>query len=277
MHLHFYFCSYAFVLACLAPYVVSAEEEQKTGRVIRVAIGVGHTPGAPGAMSASGVTEYTYNRRMASLIAEDLRSQPGVVVTVINGSGREISLLQRGDAANHAKADLFLSVHHDSVNERYKVTRRAGGKISRQSERFRGYSVFYSDKNREPGASLEFAKQLGRAMREQGLLPTAHHAEKIPGEGRDLVIPEDGVYRFPDLLVLKRARMPAALLECGVIVHPAEEEELNTAERQRQIVGAVRAAVLRTAAWLRTRAAESPCRTYAGRQSRARKFALVRV
>jgi N-acetylmuramoyl-L-alanine amidase len=221
-----------------------AYAEENPARVIRVAIDIGHTPGAPGAMSASGVMEYTYNKRMAQLIADDLREQPGVTVTLVNPTGREISLLQRGDTANDAKADLFLSVHHDSVNERYKVTRRVNGRASRQSDRFRGYSVFYSDKNGQPAASFEFAKQLGRAMREQGLVPTAHHAEKIPGEGRDFVLPEYGVYHFPDLLVLKRARMPAALLECGVIVHPEEEQELNTPERQRQIVTAVRTAVL---------------------------------
>ena len=229
--------------------------EQRAVKPLRIAIDIGHTPGAPGAMSAAGVMEYTYNRRMARLIADDLRQQPGVSVTLVNEPGREISLLGRGDVANAANADLFLSVHHDSVNERYKVTRRMpDGKVSRQSDRFRGYSVFFSEKNAEPAASFEFAKQLGRAMREQGMLPTAHHAEKIPGEGRDFVVPEHGVYRFNDLLVLKRARMAAALLECGVIVHPDEEAELNTPERQRRIVAAVRTAVLNMHGWLAAQA-----------------------
>jgi N-acetylmuramoyl-L-alanine amidase len=251
---------YALVsLQCAFCGVASAQGN--TERLIRVAIDIGHTPGAPGAMSAGGVMEYTYNRRMAQLIAEDLRQQPGVVVTMVNPTGREISLLQRGETANQAKADLFLSVHHDSVNERYKVTRRVDGRVSRQSDRFRGYSVFYSDKNAQPAASLEFAKQLGRAMREQGLVPTAHHAEKIPGEGRDFVLPEYGVYHFPDLLVLKRARMPAVLLECGVIVHPEEEEELNTPQRQRQIVTAVRTAVLQMRGVLGARGEIAPERS----------------
>ena len=231
-----------------------AHQDQQTARPLRVAIDIGHTPGTPGAMSATGVMEYTFNRRMARLIADDLRQQPGLSVTLINENGREISLIGRGDVANEAKADLFLSVHHDSVNERYKSTRRtADGRAFRYSDRFRGYSVFFSDKNAQPAASREFATQLGRAMREQGMTPTPHHAEKIPGEGRDFVVPEFGVYRFNDLLVLKRARMPAALLECGVIVHPEEEAELNTPERQRQIVAAVRDAVVRTGAWLRAR------------------------
>ena len=241
------------VQLCLA-LCAGAQQESRGARPLHIAIDIGHTPGTPGAMSATGVMEYTFNRRMARAIADDLRQQPGIDVTLINEGGREISLLGRGDVANTAKADLFLSVHHDSVNERYKTTRRMpDGRISRYSDRFRGYSVFFSDKNADAAASFEFAKQLGRAMREQGMTPTAHHAEKIPGEGRDFVVPETGVYRFNDLLVLKRARMAAALLECGVIVHPEEEQELNTPERQRQIVAAVRTAVLNMSGWLRAR------------------------
>ena len=246
--------TFALLFAHLGVSVATAQQEERAARPLRIAIDIGHTPGTPGAMSATGVMEYTFNRRMARAIADDLRQQPGISVTLINEPGREISLLGRGDVANTAKADLFLSVHHDSVNERYKSTRRMpDGRTSRYSDRFRGYSVFFSEKNAEPAASLEFAKQLGRAMREQGMTPTAHHAEKIPGEGRDFVVPETGVYRFNDLLVLKRARMAAALLECGVIVHPEEEQELNTPERQRQIVTAVRSAVVNMRTWLSER------------------------
>ncbi|MBA2432729.1 MAG: N-acetylmuramoyl-L-alanine amidase [Chthoniobacterales bacterium] len=231
------------LLATAAVPCAQAQELKRSGTFL-VALDIGHSPKTPGAYSARGVPEYEFNKRMTRLIAADLRQQPGVSVLVVNESGREIPILERGDVANRAKADLFLSVHHDSVNERYKVTRLLEGRMARLSEKFHGYSVFFSDKNAQPGPSFEFAKQLGRAMREQGMVPTAHHAEKIPGEGRDFVVPQHGVYRFNDLLVLKRARMPAVLLECGVIVHPEEEAELNTPERQRKIVTAVREAVL---------------------------------
>lgn len=230
-----------FFATVLSTCALSAADAQET---FRVALDIGHSPKAPGAMSARNVPEYEFNKRMVRLIAADLRQQPGITVLVVNETGREISLLQRTEVANRAKADLFLSVHHDSVNERYKVAQLLEGRMARLSEKFHGYSVFFSDKNVQPKESFEFAKQLGRTMREQGMTPTAHHAEKIPGEGRDFVIPQWGVYRFNDLLVLKGARMPAALLECGVIVHPEEEAELNTPERQRKIVTAVRAAVL---------------------------------
>ena len=68
-------------------------------------------------------------------------------------------------------------------------------------------------------------------------LPTLHHAEKIPGEGRKLMDKDLGLYEFDDLIVLKTAAMPAVLLECGVIVNRSEEASLQTPEIQHRIVG----------------------------------------
>ena len=81
-------------------------------------------------------------------------------------------------------------------------------------------------------------------MRGQGLTPTLHHAEPVKGENRELVDPTLGIYRFDDLIVLKSSAMPAALLECGVIVNRMEEAELLTEERQQKVVAAIHVAVI---------------------------------
>jgi N-acetylmuramoyl-L-alanine amidase len=92
--------------------------------------------------------------------------------------------------------------------------------------------------------SLEFAEALGLPLRRQGLTPTLHHAEPIKGENRELVNRDLAVYRFDDLIVLKSAAIPAALLECGVIVNRSEEAELLSDERQEKVVAAVHQAVI---------------------------------
>src|SRR5437588_9220788 len=99
-----------------------------------------------------------------------------------------MSLSGRAAAARAAGAQLLLSIHHDSVNDRYLETeRQPNGRVLHYCDRFRGYSVFYSAKNREASHSLDFAHALGFAMRRQGLTPTLHHAEPIKGENRELV------------------------------------------------------------------------------------------
>jgi len=93
--------------------------------------------------------------------------------------------------------------------------------------RQRAFSIFYSEKNRFSFESLRFACALGEALRRQGLTPTLHHAEPIAAENRPLIDSELGVYRFDDLVVLKRAIMPAVLLECGVIVNRTKKRNYD--------------------------------------------------
>jgi N-acetylmuramoyl-L-alanine amidase len=205
-----------------------------------VALDIGHLPTAAGAMAADGRMEYEFNRRMVELIAADLQQGNQVRVVVVNLEAKRISLSGRAAGAN-----LLLSIHHDSVNDRYlEAERQPNARVLYHCERFRGYSVFYSAKNRQASRSLGFAHALGLAMRSQGLTPTLHHAEPIKGENRELVNPELGIYRFDDLIVLKSAAMPAALLECGVIVNRSEEAELLTDQRQQKVVAAVYDAVI---------------------------------
>jgi hypothetical protein len=74
--------------------------------------------------------------------------------------------------------------------------------------------------------------------------PTRHHAEQIPGEGRNFVDADFGLYQFDDLIVLKTGAMPAALLECGIIVDRDEEASLQTPEIQHRIADAAAEAIM---------------------------------
>lgn len=240
------------------------ENGEWRARKFRLALDTGHTPRSAGALGADGKMEYEFNKRIVQLIVADLARDPKVSVIVINPEGKEISLGRRSIIANEAKADLFLAIHHDSVNDRYLTARVINGRKLYQCNRFHGYSVFFSTKNANPDASLAFAKALGTAMRDEGLAATAHHAENIPGENRQLVFPELGVYRYDNLVVLKKSQMPAALLECGVIVNPVEETELNQLERQQKTVRAVQKAVI---AVMKTARGITPTRDSASQQN----------
>jgi N-acetylmuramoyl-L-alanine amidase len=87
-------------------------------------------------------------------------------------------------------------------------------------------------------ASLKSANLLGEAMSARGFAPTLHHAEKIPGEGRNPINKDLGLYEFDDLVVLKTAAMRAMLLEYGVIINRGEEGSLQRPEIQQRIADA---------------------------------------
>ena len=135
-------------------------------------------------------------------------------------------------------------MHHDSVQPRYLKKWEVNGKTHLYSDKFRGFSVFFSRRNPKATESFRFARLLSVAMVARGFAPTLHHAEQIPGENRKLVDADLGLYEFGDLVVLKTAAMPAALLACGVIVNRAEEASLQTPEVQQRIVDAAAEAVL---------------------------------
>ncbi len=153
-------------------------------------------------------------------------------------------LLKRADDANSWPADLFLSVHHDSVQPQYFKTWLFGAKVRPYSDEFRGYSVFVSKKNGVPEQSWRFADAVANRLMQIGMSFTTHHAEPIEGEGRAWLDPSRGIYQFDELSVLRRTKMPAVLLEAGVIVNREEELELASPTRHDAIAKAITAAVM---------------------------------
>ena len=209
-----------------------------------VALDIGHTVNHPGAHSARGVGEYYFNKKIVKALHESLRNSGKVDAFIINPEGKPISLQERTRRAARRNAVLFLAVHHDSVQRRYLKKWQVNGKTQLYSDEFKGFSIFFSRRNPKFAQSLEFARLLGAALVARGFSPTLHHAEQIPGEGRNLVDEDFGLYEFDDLVVLKTAAMPAVLLECGVIVNRNEEASLQTPEIQHRIADAAAEAIM---------------------------------
>lgn len=194
-----------------------------------LAIDIGHTPGNPGAISARGRPEYEFNKQVAGHLLQAINSRQAFSAVIINPKGKEISLRARARAAARAGADLFLSIHHDSAQLHYLKQWTYEGQQRLYTDRFQGHSLFVSKKDPQFRNSLRFAKLLGQQLLDKGLIPTLHHAEKIKGENRPLLDRAKGIYRFDNLVVLKKTRMPAVLLECGVILNPDEELRVSKA------------------------------------------------
>jgi N-acetylmuramoyl-L-alanine amidase len=211
----------------------------------RVVVDVGHTAEVPGAMSARGVWEYEFNLHLAKLVEQKLLDRGFArTVLLITSDRTRRGLFKRVSSASTLSADLFLSIHHDSVPNQFKETWEYEGKTRSFSDRFRGHSIFISHHNVDRQGSLQFARLLGLGLKERGLQYTPHYTYPVMGaRRRDLLDAEAGVYRYDQLIVLKNTRMPAVLLEAGSIVHRDEEVLLGTPEHQGLIGVAVTDAV----------------------------------
>jgi N-acetylmuramoyl-L-alanine amidase len=209
-----------------------------------VLLDVGHTAEEPGAISAKGVPEYEFNLNLAKRIEAVLHAAGFTRTTLLlTGGDKRRGLVKRVAAANAAKADLLISIHHDSVPDFLLQHMDEEGGPKRFSGRFSGHSIFVSLDNAKAAASLAFAKFLGQRLKAGGLRYTPHYTEAfMRARRRALLDKEAGVYRFDALYVLRAARMPAVLLEAGLIINPAEEKTLAEAERPQRIAVAVREA-----------------------------------
>lgn len=217
----------------------------------KIAIDVGHTPEAPGATSARGVTEYAFNLQLAKQVEKTLRDAGFSRVALITerGSGRR-QLLHRTERANVLGIDLLLSIHHDDVQDVYHAKWTYNGATRLFSDKFSGYSLFVSRKNQSFEGSLAFAKLLGTALSARGMRFSEHHGEAIPGEGRQFIDRDAGVYLYDQLVVLKFTKAPAVLLEAGIIVNRVEELILASAEGRETISAAILDAAMHfCAAW----------------------------
>jgi N-acetylmuramoyl-L-alanine amidase len=199
----------------------------------RAVIDVGHTQALGGATSARGIYEYEFNLRLAKQVAHKLTAAGfEKTVLLITSEAPHAGLFQRSSRANAMGADLFLSIHHDSVPDPMLEKWTYDGVEHTYNDRFPGHSIFISNDNPQSGRSLEFASLLGAQLKSRGLKYTPHYTERFMGHRRrEIVDAANGVYRYDQLIVLRSTHMPAVLLEAGSIINRKEELELAKPER----------------------------------------------
>lgn len=242
----------ALVLAAAAPLPAQAEEPAaRADRAtcdrgeFKIILDVGHTRESPGAFSARGASEYGFNFFLTRQIERQLRAAGFAKTHVLITEGKaRPSLALRIARANRLGGQLFVSIHHDSVPQKFKDNWTYEGKKFEFSDRFKGHSIFVSEASHDLRGSLLFGKLLGQELKARGMAYTPHYQEKFMGNRRrPLLDALTGVYSYDKLLVLKDTRMPAVLLEAGNIVNREEEMELLSEDRQLTTAAAVTQAV----------------------------------
>ncbi len=105
----------------------------------RTVVDVGHTVEVPGAISARGVAEYAFNLQLADAVKQALVAAGfDRTVRLVTATAPPIGLTERAALANKMHADLFISIHHDSVPDYLLETWEYEGQQNRFSDRFKG-------------------------------------------------------------------------------------------------------------------------------------------
>lgn len=205
----------------------------------RIAIDIGHYVASPGAISATGITEFSYNKDLAKLLVESLHKANFTNISLIGESGEPLPLSRRIELIANLNANLVISLHHDSVQPIYLKDWTVNGSNHKYSDLFHGFSIFVSSRNIKAEDSIKFARMLGRSLMNHGLTPSLHHGERIAGENRKLLDAQLGLYQFDNLEILRGVPIAAVLLESGVIVNRSEEQNIRFGSYHRDVADSI--------------------------------------
>lgn len=188
-----------------------------------IAVDAGHYPDKPGVIAPTGTSELEYNLALAADVDAALKKE--------GFATRRIPQYEGFGARTRAAsgAALFVSIHHDSVRERF---------IS-EPQLFSGFSLYVSRQNPELARSERCASAIGARLRGLGLSPSRYHADPWFGENRPFADEANGVHYFDNLAVGKSATMASVLVEAGVIANAVDERRVTEPGMRRAIAAAI--------------------------------------
>ena len=221
----------------ISPFCTTSIEAKDFVVVIDAGHG-GHDPGALGRISK----EKTINLNVALKLGKQIkRNCPDVKVVYTRERDVFIPLDRRAEIANNAKADLFISIHTNSVaggktvkgastwtlglaksDANLEVAKRENSVILYESDYKTRYAGF-NPNSAESYIIFEF-------MQDKYMEQSVHLASLMQKQFRQTCRRADRGVHQAGFLVLKASAMPSILIELGFISTPEEERYLNTEE-----------------------------------------------
>ncbi len=160
----------------------------------------GHGGSDPGAVGPSGLREADVTLKITQQVAK-LLGERGAIVILTRGGDKDVSLQDRAKFANDGNADVFVSIHCNAAT----------------NPAAHGLEAFYFEGS---GAGKRLAEaMLERLVAETGLANRGVKAARFA--------------------VLRLTDMPAALVECGFISNPTEEDLLQRENFQQECARAI--------------------------------------
>lgn len=239
----------------LAASPASGQAPSSQIKLTTVVIDPGHGGKDAGCLSPSGKTmEKTVVLDIATKLAEKIRSGcPDVNVVMTRDDDTFVELQGRADIANKAKANLFISIHVNSVDGKrtgpngYSV-HILGQYTSKKKDLYAGnmdvvrrensvimleddYTTKYEGFNPSDPESYIFMNLMQNSFLEQSFKFAKFVDEEMRGGA---IKASRGISQDP-FYVLWRTAMPAVLVECGFMSNPTDREALITTKGKDRI------------------------------------------
>jgi N-acetylmuramoyl-L-alanine amidase len=228
-----------------APKTVRAAHAPGDGdRDVIIAVDAGHGGVDPGAIGHGGTREKDVTLAIARALAQRINAEPGMRAVLTRDRDEFLELRDRIARAHAAHADMFISVHADSIADRgvsgasvyvlspHGATSEAARLLAERENAADLMGGVLEDKGAlKPVLIDEAQKQL------VGVSATA--AERVVsalegvGDIRKAQVQQAG------FVVLKSTDIPSMLIETAYISNPAEERRLRSTREQARLADAI--------------------------------------
>jgi N-acetylmuramoyl-L-alanine amidase len=225
--------------------VRAAHAPAETDRDVIIAVDAGHGGQDPGA-SGSNTREKDVVLAIARALARRIDAEPGMHAVLTRSDDRFIALRDRINLARAARADLFVSVHADSIRNRdvsgssvYVLSERGAS-----SEAARWLAENENAADLKGGVSLgdkddQLASVLMDVSQDASLGASMDAAERVLAQLDRVGEVRKSQVQQARFVVLKSPDIPSMLVETAYISNPAEERKLRNPAHQAEIADAI--------------------------------------
>lgn len=220
-------------------------------RDVVIAVDAGHGGKDPGAIGRHGTEEKNVTLAIARALAARINDQPGMHAVLTRDGDVFLLLRERMDRAHAAHADLFVSVHADSIgdpsvsgasvyvlSERGATNEAARILADRENAADRLGGISLADKSSTLSSVLLDLSQTASISASMTAAQRVLTALDRVGEVRKARVQQAG------FVVLKSPDIPSMLVETAYISNPSEERRLRTTREQRKLADAIFAGLL---------------------------------
>jgi N-acetylmuramoyl-L-alanine amidase len=239
-----------------APVLVSADEPARPVRVAHapgeaerdliVAVDAGHGGEDPGAIGHGGTQEKEVTLAIARALARRINAEPGMHALLTRDRDEFVSLRERIQRARLGKADLFVSVHADSIRD----SAVSGASVYVLSERGASNEAARWLAERENSADLiggvsladkdhTLASVLLDLTQTSNISASMMAAERVLGSLEQVGEVRKARVQQAGFVVLKSPDIPSMLIETAYISNPAEERRLRELKHQDELAEAI--------------------------------------
>jgi N-acetylmuramoyl-L-alanine amidase len=229
---------------------IKVKHAPSDARDLIIAIDAGHGGEDPGAIGKNGTREKDVVLAIARELAVKINAEPGMKAVLTRSGDYFVPLRDRMRRARAQQADLFVSIHADSIRDRsidgssvYILSQRGA-----TDEASRWLAERENASDLIGGVSLDDKDDVLASVLLDLSQSASLNASQVAAERVLRQLTQAGEVRKHDVqqarfMVLKSPDVPSMLVETAYISNPQEEQRLRTPVQQARLAGAIQRGV----------------------------------